>query len=197
MEAHHFVLEAIVLHLNPSFHAGTQHFVLEPYCFVLEPIVPCRNPIIPFQPFVPEPNVLHLQEADMSPTTLGFMHTAQLHSQLQAIQPTSQHNASQFVAVGAARGAPNPDAIKPLLTKMHLLLLLFPMASGHTGVHCRPQKQPCGDKQPLCAAGRAIGQPHVSHPHHANVTISSTFAGRAGADRVEWVYPNNKHLVVV
>lgn len=178
--------------------------MLEPNILCLNPIALCLNPLfhagIPSfhartQPFVPEPNVLHLQEADTSPTTLGFMHTAQLHSQLQAIQPTSQHNASQFVAVGAARGAPNPDAIKPLLTKMHLLL--FPMASGHTGAHCRPQKQPCGDKQPLCAAGRAIGQPHVSHPHHANVTISSTFAGRAGADRVEWVYPNNKHLAVV
>lgn len=56
----------------------------------------------------------------MGSTTLGFMHTAQLHSQLQAIQPTSQHNASQLVAMDAARGAPNPDAIKPLLT--HLLL---------------------------------------------------------------------------
>lgn len=34
------MLEPIVLHLNPSFHAGAQRFVLEPYCFGLELIAP-------------------------------------------------------------------------------------------------------------------------------------------------------------
>lgn len=181
------MLEPIVLHLNPSFHAGTQRFVLEPYCFGLEPIARIPSFRARTQPFAPEPNVLHLQEADMGPATQGFVHSAQLHSQLQAIQPTSQHNSSQLVAL---------QEEPQILTPPHSDASPPPPPRG-----LRPYRStlqtPKGDKQPLCALGRATGQPHMSHPHQANVTISSTFARRAAADRIEWIYPKNKHLVVV